>query len=653
MPFRPVRLPICVAVSALGACATQAIAQTERDPAAVLPAVEVSAEVEATSTVDARTLARYQATDLEDVFASQPEVGVGGGHGIAQKVYVRGIEDTLVNVSVDGAALVGQVFHHTGRIGIEPELLKRVEVDAGTGDATTGPGALGGAIRFVTKDPDDLLRPGERAGGQLKAGYFSNGEGYKLTGSAFGRVSDSWSTLFMVSRQDRNDYEDGNGSRVGATGARDGIGFAKLVGELTPHQTLRVSVERRDEKGDRSQRPQWIPSDWNQAYPLEATQDSWTLNHHWQSPDASWLNLETIFYGSSNALKQNITDRWGIWHGRSQTRGARLANTSEVGGASVTYGIDERRDRVTAGPDGDRSAERERGRAGGVFAQARIPLGDDWMLGAGGRFDRYRLVDAAGQRFNERGFSPNLELRYQLSPMLALRVAHARALRGPQIRDAFKLDVASNAPDLKAERARSSEIGFEYLVGHWTFDGKLYHTRIADAIADPLGRPVRFENVGDLRSRGALLQAAYRVGALSAAVGLHHNDARLNGKRLNVYEHNGLGNSIGDTLSMQLDYQLTPELEVGWQGRFVKGLGNIETSVGTVRKPGYGVHDVHASWQTRGDALSVTLTVRNLFDKHYLDHASNESFEHIAGYEGVVGSPEPGREIRIGLAWRF
>jgi hemoglobin/transferrin/lactoferrin receptor protein len=51
--------------------------------------------------------------------------------------------------------------------------------------------------------------------------------------------------------------------------------------------------------------------------------------------------------------------------------------------------------------------------------------------------------------------------------------------------------------------------------------------------------------------------------------------------------------------------------------------------------------------------VTLTLTVLNLFDKHYVDHATNASYEHILGYEGIVGLAEPGRDVRLALSWRL
>lgn len=222
------------------------------------------------------------------------------------------------------------------------------------------------------------------------------------------------------------------------------------------------------------------------------------------------------------------------------------------------------------------------------------------------------------------------------------------------MRDAFKLDAAGNDADLQAEKARTNEVGFEYRQGGLELSGKVYDTRIRDVIYDPSGRPNLYVNGGTLKSQGVLLQSAYHWQQLSVGLSYHHNDVELDGNELNVYEHNGLGTTLGDTWIGFADYRATDRLSYGWQGRFVTAVDSLRTGVGTLDKPGYGVHDLYAQWSVLGDdRLVLNMTLKNLFDKQYLDHASNEDFESIPGYEGVRGSYEPGRELRLGVTLRL
>src|SRR5690554_678221 len=71
------------------------------DEPVYLDPIQVTAdrEAEADTVVDAETIERFQADDLEDVVAGQPDVSVGGSNSIAQKVYVRGFEDQIGRAS--------------------------------------------------------------------------------------------------------------------------------------------------------------------------------------------------------------------------------------------------------------------------------------------------------------------------------------------------------------------------------------------------------------------------------------------------------------------------------------------------------------------------------------------------------------------------
>ncbi|MEC7962971.1 MAG: Plug domain-containing protein, partial [Pseudomonadota bacterium] len=68
---------------------------------------------------------------LQDVFAGETAVTASGGAAIGQKVYVNGIEESLLSVTIDGARQNKSAFHHTGNVLIDPELLKSVEVTSG------------------------------------------------------------------------------------------------------------------------------------------------------------------------------------------------------------------------------------------------------------------------------------------------------------------------------------------------------------------------------------------------------------------------------------------------------------------------------------------------------------------------------------------
>ncbi|ODM33097.1 TonB-dependent receptor [Marinobacter adhaerens] len=644
--------PLCLAIAALMA-SPLALAQSEAES---LKPIEVTAErtSDSDAVVTEERIEQYQASDLEDVFAGQPEVAVGGSVGIAQKVYVRGIEDPLLNVTIDGATQAGALFHHTGRLAVEPELLKRVEVEAGAGRATSGAGALGGAIRFVTKDPEDLLRPGEQVGALVKLGSFSNTDGYRASTTLFGRLSDRWSTLVSLNQSDHERFEDGDGNEIPGTDARQQLGFAKIVGQLPGDQTLKLSHEVRTDEGERPQRPQWQISGFNPLYDLDGRRDTTTVNYGFAPAANPLVDLGLTVYYTESELEQNVVNRWGRYFGFTRSIGGDLRNSSELGSHTLTYGVDYREDRVNAGGADNRRAEEENGTVTGVYLQDDYRVTDHLLLSAGVRYDDYQLDDNNDQSFSENDVSPNANVAWEVIDGLTLKAGYAEAFRGPSTHDTFKIDRAQNDPDLKGEKAKNREVGFDYIYRNFTLSGEVYRSEIQDAIADPLFGPVIYQNIGDLESDGYRIGTTYHWQGLQAGLSFHSNEAEVNGEPLTVYVHNLLGNSIGDTWVADLSYRWDRNLEFGWQGRFVQSIDDLETSVGTIDKPGYGVHDLFVHWLPTGNEdLRLTLTVKNVGDKQYIDHASNADYQSIPGYEGVIGLPEPGRDIRLGLALRF
>ncbi|MFW5825757.1 MAG: TonB-dependent receptor domain-containing protein, partial [Marinobacter sp.] len=412
------------------------------------------------STVDDTSLQRYQADDLEDIFSDVPGVSVGGAAPSAQKIYVRGLEDTLLNVTVDGAAQSGYLFHHQGRLMVEPELLKRVDVGAGAGAATNGPGALGGSIRFVTKDPEDLLRPGEDFGALAKAGYFSNTEGYKVSTSLFGRMTDNWSAMATLAQTDHGDYEDGDGETQPHTESQMLTGFAKVVGQLTEEQKLAVSYERSEEEAFRKHRPHWAPSVRNPVFDQEMVRETTTGKYRFDSLDNELLDLELTIYDTDASL-EHIDGPYGTYLGALDSYGADLRNTSALGSHTLTWGVDHRHDK------GSLNSDEETGHVTGVYLQDEFQATSRLMLSGGFRYDWFELEEETqDQDFSESGLSPNLGFSFDAADRLNLYGGWARAVRGTQVKELFVLDYYQNAADREEETADNYEIGAVYRQGN-------------------------------------------------------------------------------------------------------------------------------------------------------------------------------------------
>lgn len=624
-------------------------------------------------------LEKYQANDLADIFRFVPSVSVGGSLGIAQKVYIRGLEDTLFNVTVDGAPQTGTLFHHIGRVAIDPELLKEVEVQAGAGEATSGAGAIGGAIRFKTKGVDDLLSSDEQFGGTIKAGYFSN-DGYKTSGTFYGRLSDSWGVLGSYIYIDRDNMEDGDGNELYGTSAEQSLGYVKVNGELTDNQTLSLSYEKRNEEGEFGARPNWPTLEGDTLFPMEGKRETFVLNHLFSANDL--INLETSLFHTQSSVEQNRFDRWGLYGAEMKTYGFDIRNISLLGDHTLTYGIEYRKDKVSSeyladarvwqkwAWDPNIGKFQEEGEVKGVYLQDHWQINNELLLSFGVRYDQYDVEQVTyDNQTDSDGVSPNIGLNYDFHPNWRLTLGYAQAMRGKEVGDAFTLaqapDWVSIDPDLDAEKVDNTEIGLNYHDEHWQVTASVYQSDIDDVIYDQLGRGVYFENIGQLETKGFELKAVYWYEDWRVQASYSNNDAELNGNTVEGYEHIGLANARGDTLGLNVNYALSDNLEMGWNFSYVSDLNDIEVlqrgvEIGwieqtqTIDKPGYQVHDIYVQWvPLNSESLTVNLAVQNLFNEQYRDHSSVGDYNKIKGWEGVAGLYEAGRDIRVSMTYQF
>lgn len=628
-----------------------------------------------------------QASNLGDMFKHDPSITVGGGAPVAQKIYVRGLEDTLLNVTIDGATQAGYLYHHQGRVTVEPELIKNIVVKPGAGNAADGAGALGGAIHFNLKDAQDMLMPGEQAGALYKSSYHGNNSGWKNHLSAYGMLNDDFGLLASFSHYESDkDYKDGHGDRVDETEQSTEDVFLKFSGNIAQDHYISISFEDYSDEGKRYARAN-MGAVFHPVYPnipvdQKTEREAWTGNYKF-NPDNKLINLSTTVYYTDSTIEKK-GDQWaetwpiagppptwtfvdyhdGRWHGGGvESYGFDLRNTSLIDDHELVYGVEYREDEAYLIKPAVTSFDEETTDVTALFLQADLQLTESIRLSTGARYDDYDYTDNYGVNISDNAISPNATLSFDVNESLELSIGYAKAFKGVSSPEVFFLEfppadttLASyqgaditdsngfTSGELKAEESDNIEAGFKFESGRLAASGEVYYQTIENAqYSTPT---MRYSYVDDVKVPGYALRVAYFWEHVSLNAGVAHSKPELNDEPLSSGDM-GLGTSYGRTWTLGLEYNYSENILLGWDARLVERLTDVQD--GQDEKEGYDVHDVFAQWSPN-DNLTLGLAVKNLFDKFYYDQGTYYTRDETSDPYGL---PETGRDVRAYLSYKF
>lgn len=153
----------------------------------MLPTVSVEAEAPDTdsdetasiTSITAEQLSRDMAASIKDAVRYEPGVSVTNNpsrFGLAG-FNIRGVDGNRVAMQIDGVRLPDEFriggFSNAGRNMVDLALLKKIEIQRGSASALYGSGALGGAVSYVTPEPEDWLGNNRTVAGGIETQYNS------------------------------------------------------------------------------------------------------------------------------------------------------------------------------------------------------------------------------------------------------------------------------------------------------------------------------------------------------------------------------------------------------------------------------------------------------------------------------------------------
>lgn len=661
------------------------------------------------------------ATDMRELLKEEPSIDFGGGNGTSQFLTLRGMGQNSVDIKVDNAYSDSQILYHQGRFIVDPALVKVVSVQKGAGSASAGIGATNGAIIAKTVDAQDLLKGLDKNWGvRLNSGFAGN-NGVSYGASVFGKEG-NFDGLFSYNRNDEKDYEAGkgfrnvNGGKTVPYSALDKRSYLAKIGTTFGDGDHRIVLSHMKDqhRGIRTVREEFAVGGENSRITIkrqapayrETTQSNTNLAYTGkdlgfvEKLDANAYVLEKKRYSADDKDNGYAGNVKGPNHTRIATRGMNFNFDSRLAEQTLLkYGINYRHQEIKPqaflnsqfsipktekkdGKDVAKSSEQQtKDRADeatvhayklsnpaktdtGAYIEAIHEI-NGFTLTGGLRYDRFKVKTHDGKTVSSSSLNPSFGVIWQPRKHWSFSASHNYAGRSPRLYDALqthgKRGIISIADGTKAERARNTEIGFNYNDGTFAANGSYFRQTIKDALANPQNRhdsvAVREAvNAGYIKNHGYELGASYRTGGLTAKVGVSRSKPRFydtHPKKL-LSANPEFGAQTGRTWTASLAYRFkNPNLEIGWRGRYVqKAVGSIlaagqkdrDGKLENVVRQGFGVNDVFANWKPLGkDTLNVNLSVNNVFDKFYYPHSQR--------WTNTL--PGVGRDVRLGVNYKF
>lgn len=303
----------------------------------------------------------------------------------------------------------------------------------------------------------------------------------------------------------------------------------------------------------------------------------------------------------------------------------------------------------------------------GIYLEA-INQINDFTINTGVRVDRFDFKAMDGKKVGKTDINPSFGVIYDVNPNLSVSGNLIYATRSPRFADAilsrgFRDGVISIADNAKAEKARNTEIGFNYNNGPYTAFGSYFWQRVNDAraAADAVQHPkddtaqiTYLGNQGHQTNHGYELGVGYADGAWRARAGVAHSKPTMHNVKFKANPEYAV--RTGRTWTADVAYRLpNPSVELGVRHTLVEDVSAKDTSIlsgkfddkdgAILNRKGYNVSDIYANWKPYGnDKVNVNFAVNNVFNKNYRPHTQRASIDTLPG---------AGRDFRVGVNFTY
>ncbi len=598
--------------------------------------------------IDAGDLALQNPTDLQDLFIGEPTTIVGSSLPVSQKLYVNGVEETNLAVTIDGARQNNKIFHHNATTLIDPALLEAVSVDSGVAAADAGPGALAGSISYETIDVDSLLEEGDSFGGKFATEYQSNGDIFANALTLYGRTG-NFEALGYLKYAEGDGREDGDDNTITGSGTNLLSGLVKLAYEADAGHRIEFSYES---VGDDEERP--FRANFDRTFlsvrDYDLQRQNIVLTYTDETPQGWWDPTISIAYSVTELLTP-FDDSFS-YGGTTDSINGKFQNEFALNLGTITAGIDFYSE--TANLEefdlADSANDTEIGEEAwniGAFSQARLDLTDAARVSFGARVDANELEGLDGTTYSNEGVSGNVSGEVDVTDAVTLSAGVSSVWGGVALAENYLLNTAWTYPDeIEPVTSQNIFVASEANFGRWNLNAKLFKTEIDDVRTESFSEGAGITN--DMSSEGFEIGAGYAWNDGLVRIGYANIDTEVNGETADAFSGIYLTTPVGEIITLQVNHTFANRgITIGADAEIV--LEETDVAEGSATLPAYEVFNSFITYTPpNDDSWVLRAEINNMFDETYASRAT-----YGLEFPSLVPLNEPGQTIMLSASKTF
>ncbi|MDX4070449.1 TonB-dependent receptor [Aliarcobacter skirrowii] len=647
--------------------------------------IEEKKEIETnTMQINMQQVEQSQANSFKEILNNNSSIEIGGGAINVQRVYLRGIESSNLNISLDGAKQGKNMFQHrSNELGINPDLLKVVDIKTSNDASKTQ--ALGGSIQMSTKDAQDFVKGDKKSGAILKTGYNTNANQKHGSLIAYSVFENNLGAYLSVSGLNSDDYKDANKNKEIATAYKDRDYLFKLSLLDSNNHDLRLTINQNENSGNTRWRGTEYRPKPEELEKIVSTTTNYTLNHTYNPNNL--VNLNTNLNLTDISLKReepknNLNIRLdGTREYENRNIGLKVQNHFDFDISSTT-------NRVSIGAD----YQKEHGKGSfephnldkvvtkysdldsenkALFFQNRTTIGSlgfDYGL----RYDYYTFETGLGKQSDDT-FSPNIGLDYEATENSLIYANYGKASRMSSIIPftwALNTKIGSTySKDLKAEKSNRYELGYKYSKkdtflsdDYLSSNANVFQTNIKDLIVSGAigggsgegGRTLEdiYNKNDEFKSKGFELKLIYNYDIFSTSFAYTQIDTNAKNMDTNgtIYNEDQNIRRVGGYDSKKFVFnggvEIIDNLNINYILNAVAKTDVLDSNNNEIRRAGYTTHDINLEYKLKD--WTLFFAINNLTNKQYAK-ATTISTKNQAD----VYRYEMGRDYRFALKYEF